>query len=220
MASQAGRVAAPPADPRLVMPANVSAWAQSGFQAYVRGAKPPWLRRGLRITRVFPCVARGLRTCASFMFASCRWRRSLAVDGRSGAFQGHALVVRRPGSPVDRRALRTTVRFQAGHIPCWRESCERHAQSPVAAVCRWPLRLLSPLLSAACAVCLSLPAACAEHGPRTFLLWLGSLRAAPLPHRTDCCRLIRRRGGVKGRFACTLTRHFPLCSLPCGHIGP
>ena len=117
MASQAGRVAAPPADPRLVMPANVSAWAQSGFQAYVRGAKPPWLRRGLRITRVFPCVARGLRTCASFMFASCRWRRSLAVDGRSGAFQGHALVVRRPGSPVDRRALRTTVRFSGRTYP-------------------------------------------------------------------------------------------------------
>jgi hypothetical protein len=27
------------------------------------------------------------------------------------------------------------------------------------------------------------------------------------PHRTDCCRPIRRRGGVKGRFACTLARH-------------
>ena len=36
MASQAGRVAAPPADPRLVMPANVSAQAQSRFQAYAR----------------------------------------------------------------------------------------------------------------------------------------------------------------------------------------
>ena len=33
------------------------------------------------------------------------------------------------------------------------------------------------------------------------------LRAAPLPHRTDCCRPIRWRGGVKGRFECTLTRH-------------
>ncbi len=40
------------------------------------------------------------------------------------------------------------------------------------------------------------------------------------PHRTDCCRPIRRRRGVKGRFACTLTRHFDLCSLPCGQIGP
>jgi hypothetical protein len=42
MASQAGRVAAPPADPRLVMPANVSAQAQSRCQAYARGAKPTW----------------------------------------------------------------------------------------------------------------------------------------------------------------------------------
>jgi hypothetical protein len=48
----------------------------------------------------------------------------------------------------------------------------------------------------------------------------GCLRAAPLPHRTDCCRSIRRRGGVKGRFVCTLTRQFDLCSLPCGCIGP
>jgi predicted dithiol-disulfide oxidoreductase (DUF899 family) len=24
----------------------------------------------------------------------------------------------------------------------------------------------------------------------------------------------------QGRFACTLTRHLRLCSLPCGHIGP
>jgi len=43
---------------------------------------------------------------------------------------------------------------------------------------------------------------------------------APSPHRTDCCRPIRRRGGVKGRFACTLTSHFDRCSLPCGQIGP
>ncbi len=37
---------------------------------------------------------------------------------------------------------------------------------------------------------------------------------AAFPHRTDCCRPIRRRAGVRGRFACTLTRHFDLCSLP------
>jgi hypothetical protein len=36
MASQAGRVAAPPADPRLVMRANVGAQAQSRFQGYAR----------------------------------------------------------------------------------------------------------------------------------------------------------------------------------------
>ncbi len=48
------------------------------------------------------------------------------------------------------------------------------------------------------------------HLPRR--LW--SLSAAPSP--SDCCRSIRRREGVKGGFACTLTRHFHLCSLPCG----
>jgi hypothetical protein len=36
--------------------------------------------------------------------------------------------------------------------------------------------------------------------------------AAPLPHRTDCCRSIRRRGGVKGGLACTFARNFDLCS--------
>jgi hypothetical protein len=29
----------------------------------------------------------------------------------------------------------------------------------------------------------------------------------PFPHRTDCCRSIRRREGVKGGFACTFTGH-------------
>jgi hypothetical protein len=42
--------------------------------------------------------------------------------------------------------------FQAGHIPSRRECCERDALSPVAAVCRCSLLLLSPLLSAAGAV--------------------------------------------------------------------
>ena len=178
MASQAGRVAAPPADPRLVMPANVSAWAQSGFQAYVRGAKPPWLRRGLRITRVFPCVARGLRTCASFMFASCRWRRSLAADGHSGAFQGHALVVRRPGSPVDRRALRTTVRFSGRTYP-----------------------LLARILRASCAVagrcCLPLAAAVAVtvavSRVRCLSVASGRVCRARAPHLSTLARVLARR---------------------------
>jgi len=37
--------------------------------------------------------------------------------------------------------------------------------------------------------------------------------AAPFPHRTDCCRPIRRSAGVKSRLACTFTRHFDLCWL-------
>ena len=36
-----------------------------------------------------PCVARGFKACASFMFAGCCWWRLLAVDGRSGASRGH-----------------------------------------------------------------------------------------------------------------------------------
>ena len=84
----------------------------------------------LRITRVFPCVARGSKGRLSIMFAGgCRWR-SLAVDGSSGASQGHAPVVRRPGSRwggVERPSV-----FQAGHIPSWRKSCESYALSPVA----------------------------------------------------------------------------------------
>jgi hypothetical protein len=44
----------------------------------------------LRITSVFPSVARGFKACPSSKFAGCCWRRSLAVDGRSGTFGGHA----------------------------------------------------------------------------------------------------------------------------------
>ena len=55
----------------------------------------------LRITRVFACVARGFKVGASFMFAGCCWWRSLAVDGSSGASQGHAPAMRRPGSRWD-----------------------------------------------------------------------------------------------------------------------
>ena len=50
----------------------------------------------LRITRAFPCVARGLKVRPSFMFVGCCWWRSLAVDGSSGTSRGHAPVMRRP----------------------------------------------------------------------------------------------------------------------------
>ena len=100
----------------------------------------------LRITRVFPCVARGFKARASFMFAGCCWWRSLAVDGYSGASRGHAPVARRPSSWRGCADERSSV-FQAGYIPSWRGSCERYALSPVAAACRWSLLLLSPLLS-------------------------------------------------------------------------
>ena len=57
----------------------------------------------LRITRVFQCVARGLKDRASFMFVGCCWRRSLAADGGSGASRGHAPVMRRLGPRWSRR---------------------------------------------------------------------------------------------------------------------
>jgi hypothetical protein len=102
----------------------------------------------LRITRVFSCVARGLKARASFMFAGgCRWR-SLAVDGSSGASRGHAPVARRPGSRWGGAVERPSA-FQAGHMPSWRVSCECYALSPVAAGGHWWLLLLSRLLSAA-----------------------------------------------------------------------
>ena len=47
------------------------------------------------------------------------------------------------------------------------------------------------------------------------------LGAPPLsPIGLTAADVFTGRGGVKGRFACTLTRHFHLCSLPCGQIGP
>jgi len=68
------------------------------------GSSAPWSSSPpseLRITRVFAYVARGFKVGASFMFAGCCWWRSLAVDGSSGASQGHAPAMRRPGSRWD-----------------------------------------------------------------------------------------------------------------------
>jgi hypothetical protein len=122
----------------------------SGTQRARRPLRPklaaPWSSSPsseLRITRVFSCVARGLKARASFMFAGgCRWR-SLAVDGSSGASRGHAPVVRRPGSRRGGAVERPSA-FQAGHIPSWRGSCKCYALSPVAGGSRWLLLLLSP----------------------------------------------------------------------------
>jgi len=45
----------------------------------------------LGITSVFSCVARWFKARASFMFAGCCWRRSLALDGGPGTRRGHNL---------------------------------------------------------------------------------------------------------------------------------
>jgi len=42
------------------------------------------------------------------------------------------------------------------------------------------------------------------------------VRAPPPPHRTDCCRSIRRRAGVKGGFARTLTSPAGTAALDAG----
>jgi hypothetical protein len=73
------------------------------------------LPSGLRITRVFSCVARGLKACPIFIFAGCWWRPLLAVDGRSGASRGHASVVRRPGSRWSGGVGSRSPRW----LPCW-----------------------------------------------------------------------------------------------------
>ena len=56
-------------------------------------------------------------------------------------------VMRRPGSRWSGTVERPSA--NAGHMPSWHGSCERCALSPVAAGSRWPLLLLSPLLSSA-----------------------------------------------------------------------
>ena len=57
--------------------------------------------------------------------------------------------MRRPDSRWSGAVERPSA-FRAGHIPSCYGSYERCALSLVAAVCRWSLLLLSPLLSAAC----------------------------------------------------------------------
>ena len=76
----------------------------------------------LRITRVFSCVARGLKPRASFRFTDCCWWRPLAVDGSSGTSRGHAWktpVMRGPGIPVPGRTLQGMARVRSGQAPAW-----------------------------------------------------------------------------------------------------
>ena len=82
------------------------------------GSSPPWSSSppsDLRITRVSRCVAHKFKARASFKFAGCCWRRSLAVDGRSGASRGHAPAMRRPGSQRCGAAGRSPV-FRPGVV--------------------------------------------------------------------------------------------------------
>ena len=134
------------------------------------------------------------------MFTGCRWWQSLAVDGRSGASRGHAPVVRRPGARWSGAAARPSV-FQAGHVPSCCGSCERCALSPVAAVCRWLLPLLSPLLSTRRRLSGGKPTRTLQGMAR-----VRSGQAAAWPLVSG--RSVRRGSGVKRDFACTFTRRF------------
>ena len=94
--------------------------ARGRWSPMTLGASAPWSSSSptdLRITRVFRCVAHAFKACVSFMFAGCRWWRSLAVDGGSGTRRGHAPVMRRPGARWSDAAIRPSAN-EAGHDPC------------------------------------------------------------------------------------------------------
>src|SRR5215469_4202045 len=116
MASQAGRLAAPPADPRLVMPANVSAGTVRVSSVRPRSeADPGWdvgyaLRGCSRALRAGSKPA--LASCSQVAAGGDRWLL-MAVWGAS---RGHAPVVGRPGS-WSGRCRRTTVRFSGRAYP-------------------------------------------------------------------------------------------------------
>jgi hypothetical protein len=98
MRSLSHRSPLPPKAPLCVLNGTVLALIRSVPRRAVGASAPrsSSLTSDLRITRVSPCVARGLKAHASFMFAGCcRWR-SLAVDGGSGASRGHESVMRGP----------------------------------------------------------------------------------------------------------------------------
>ena len=73
----------------------------------------------LHITRVSPCVARGFKARASFMFAGCCWRRSLAVDGISGALGGTRLQCVGHTSQLPWKLLRDRLKLAGdGPVSC------------------------------------------------------------------------------------------------------
>ena len=103
----------------------------------------------LRITRVFSCVARGFKTCASFMSAGCCWWRSLAVDGGSGDISGTQPVMRRPGSRSTGTVVRPSV-FRRSGLPVRVIRSKRGWMPSCASGGGWLPTLLSPLLSVSC----------------------------------------------------------------------
>jgi hypothetical protein len=146
------------------------------------------------------------------MFAGCCWRRSLAIDGSSGASRGHAPVVCRLGARWSGAARPSA--FQAGHIQGWRGLCDRYVLSPVAVASRWWL------LSAPAGLCRpAVPGQGASAGPTRWCAgWGRWIRcragwSAPSPQR--CA------GGSSSSWARGLVTPWMTCSPARGRsAGP
>lgn len=83
-----------------------------GVGVRVRRPGDRYGRRELHITSVSRVLLAGFKARASFMFAGCRWRRSLAADGGSVASRGHVPVMRSPR--LARRVRACTVHLRCG----------------------------------------------------------------------------------------------------------
>jgi hypothetical protein len=103
------------------------------------GISAPWSSSSsseLRITSVFPCVARGFKAYASFKFTDCCWWRSLAVDGGSGTSRGHALgsATRQRRPRCDTTSDTRRDAHPAAGVP--RRFTSSASRTPVSAVCK------------------------------------------------------------------------------------
>ena len=85
---------------RCFPPDVARAWHGKGAVQSARACRPGARCRpaGYALRECSRALLAASKPRASFMFAGCCWWRSLAVDGYSGASQGHAPVVRRPSS--------------------------------------------------------------------------------------------------------------------------
>jgi hypothetical protein len=143
--------------------------------------------------------------CSAPWLQSWLQSRRNGADPRPSAFQAGHIPVGADRASVMR--CRRSLLLTGGWCCCCHGCCQPRSGDLT--------RRLRPRTTAIVVPC-RVHRICAWHLPAPAVV----LGPRPSPHRTDCCRSIRRRGGVKGRFACTSTRHFHLCSLPGGQIGP
>jgi len=122
--------------PRVTVDAPVSPAdrARSGHAsvevAYYGLISAPWSSSSpseLRITRVFPCVARGFKARASFMFAGCRWWLLMPIRGHLGGTPG----MRRPGLKQVTMAARVVRDLSSAAAMMWHSRMKlRRASCP------------------------------------------------------------------------------------------